>query len=133
MIYSFKVATTLAANRIVTATTGTAMMVKYPDTCTSLPIGITIDTVKDTTMAIPVKLVGEIAELTFADTCVSGELVRADHGAGDGRGFPFALALTSTAISNASAYVGVLLDTKVDLSGTVAKVLINPGYDRVTA
>lgn len=130
MVHSFDVLTTLAAQRIVVASTGNAHTVQYPDTVTSLPIGITIDTVLDTTNAIPVAGVGEIAYLLFNDTVTSGGLVGSDS---SGRGIPFALAMTSTAISAPAAYCGVLVGPTIGLTGTIAQVLIQPGFDRKSA
>ncbi len=128
LVESFGVLTTLAAQRIVCCSTANAHKVQYPDTITSLPIGITIDTVLDTTGAIPVQLNG-IANLYFNDTVVSGQLVTSDS---SGRGIPFSLAMTSTSISHPSAYLGILVGPKVDGTGTIAKVLIIPGYDRAS-
>lgn len=128
-VESFKVATTLAAQRIVTPTTGTAWTVKYPDTVTSLPIGVTIDTVLDITGAIPVQVFG-IAKVLFNDTVTSGQLVGSDT---SGRAIPFSLALTSTAISAPAAYLGQLIGPTIGLTGTIADVFIRPGFDRVSA
>jgi len=123
MVHGFKVATTLAAYRCVSCVTGTAEMVEYPDTTSALIIGITTDTVKDTTGTIPVKTAGEIAQLYFNDTCTSGEAVAADS---SGRGIPFAY-LTTLASTIQAAYVGVLIGADVAATGTVARVLIQPG------
>ena len=114
MIHSFKVATTLAAQRIVAITA--ADTVGYPASNQALPIGITKDTVLDTTNAIPVAGPGEIAKVYFNDTCAAGGLVGSDS---SGRGVQ---ALTTT-----SHYVGVLLGDAVAATGTIAQVLIQPG------
>ncbi len=126
---SFGVLTTLLAQRIVCASTSNAFKVQYPDTVTSLLLGVTTDTVLDTTGAIPVQVNG-IADLYFNDTVTSGQLVTSDS---SGRGVPFSLAMTSTSISAPSAYLGVLVSPKVDATGTIGKVFINPGYDRKSA
>lgn len=123
---SFKVAATLAAQRIV-ALTGTANTAGYPENNQRLPIGITLDTVNDTNQHIPVAMPGEIAKLYFNDTVSSGGLVAADS---SGRGVPFTLANTTTALTLASAYAGILVDDAVAATGTIANVLIAPGYDR---
>lgn len=123
---SFKVAATLAAQRVV-ALTGTANTVGYPENNQRLPIGITLDTVKDTTQAIPVACVGSIAKLLFDDTVAAGALVASDS---SGRGVPFTLANTTTALTLASAYVGVLVGPAVAATGTIADVFVQPGYDR---
>lgn len=129
-IHSFKVLTTLAAQRVVVI--GTANTVQYPAAAagSELLAGITKDTVLDTTGAIPVAGPGEIAELYFNDTVSAAGLVGSDT---SGRGVPFSLAATSTAISAPAAYLGVLVDAAVAATGTIAKVLIAPGFDRKSA
>ena len=122
---SFKVATTLAAQRIVAITA--ADTVGYPANNQALPIGITKDTVKDTNQAIPVAMPGEIAKLYFNDTVGAAGLVSSDS---SGRGIPFSLANTTTALTLASAYVGVLVGAAVAVTATIANVLIAPGFDR---
>ena len=123
-VHSFKVATTLAAQRFV-ACSSTPNTVEYPANGTVLPIGITIDTVKDTNQAIPVARPGEIAKLQFNDTVTSGALVAANNA---GQGIPYTLANTSTALTLAAAYGGVLVGPSVAATGTVQNVLIMPGY-----
>ena len=124
---SFKVNATLAAQRAVAAVSGTAFTVQYPEDNQSLPLGITVDTVKDTTQSIPVSGPGNIEKLLFNDTVGSGQLVASDS---SGRGVPFTLADTTTALTLASAYLGVLVDEAVAATGTIAKVMILPGFDR---
>lgn len=126
-VHSFKVASTLASQRFVALNSGTANTVEYPDGPEKLPIGITIDTVKDTNQAIPVAGPGEIASLLFNDTVGAGRLVASDT---SGRGVPFGLALTTTSLTLPSAYGGILADASVALTGTVANVLIMPGYQK---
>jgi hypothetical protein len=127
MIHSFKVLTTLPAYRIVNAVTGTAYTVKCSDTQTAMPIGVTKDTVKDTTGAIPVACVGERAKVYFGDTCASGELVQAmTDGSGMGKRWTVG-APTTTALTITAAYVGVLLGPTVALTGTIAEILVMPG------
>lgn len=123
--HSFKVATTLAAQRIVAVSA--ANTVAYPANNQALPIGITLDSVKDTNQAIPVAMPGERAQLYFNDTVAAAALVSSDS---SGRGIPFSLANTTTALTLASAYVGVLLGAAVAATATVAEVLIAPGFDR---
>jgi len=122
---SFKVATTLAAQRIVSVSA--ANTVGYPASNQALPIGITIDTVKDTNQHIPVAMPGEITKLFFNDTVSAAGLVSSDSA---GRGVPFTLANTTTGLTLASAYVGILVDAAVAATATVANVLIAPGFDR---
>jgi hypothetical protein len=125
MIHSFKVLTTLSAYRVVSCVTGTAYTVQYPAAATQMPIGVTKDTVKDTTGSIPVACVGERAKLYFNDTCASGELVAADT---SGRGKRWTVAAdTTTSLTVTSAYVGVLLGPTVALTGTLAEILVQPG------
>ena len=116
---SFKVASTLAAYRIVAAATGAAYTVEYPAGIASWAmIGITTDTVKDTVNAIPVATAGQIAKLYFNDSCATGCLVTADS---SGRG------VAAGAASTSSFYVGVLIGPTVQATGTIAEVLVNPG------
>lgn len=121
---SFAVSTTLAAQRIV-AISG-ANTVAFPANNQILPIGVTIDTVKDTTSAIPVQINGR-AKVFFNDTVAAAGLVSSDS---SGRGIPFTLANTTTALTLASAYVGVLIGNAVSVTGTIAEILIQPGFDR---
>jgi len=125
---SFKVAATLAAYRVVTALSSSANTVAYPENDLRPYIGITLDTVLDTTASIPVAGPGRIAKLYFNDTCVSGQLVGADS---SGRGIAFGtIANTTTSLTLSSAYIGVLIGPKVDATGTIADVLIMPGFAR---
>ena len=118
---SFKVLTTLAAYRIVIANTAGANTVAYPSAATARPIGITVDTVKDTTSAIPVAIMGR-AKLTFNETMSTGGLVAADSA---GRGVPHA-------DTTAGSYViGVLVGPNVSQTGQVAEVLIQPHFKSI--
>lgn len=127
---SFKVLTTLAAYRVVTIASTTANTVSYPETNTALPVGITVDTVLDTINSIPVACYG-IADLYFNDTCAAGALVAADT---SGRGVPFTIGgQTSTSFTIMSAYIGKLVGPAVSATGTIAKVLIQPGFARGTS
>jgi hypothetical protein len=130
MIQSFRVATTLSAYRVVSALSSTAYSVAYPEGNQRLPLGITTDTVKDTTGSIPVAGPGEIKKLYFNDTVTSGQLVSGDT---SGRGVPFVLgAQTSSGATITACYVGVLIGPKVDATGTLADVYIQPGFARGT-
>jgi hypothetical protein len=128
LIESFDVLTTLSAQRIVVASTSNANTVQYPDTVTSLPLGVTVDTVLDTTNAIPVQMNG-LAYVLFNDTMTSGGLVASDT---NGRGIPFSLAMTSTALSRPSAYIGIYVGPALGATGGIGKVAIHPGFDRVS-
>lgn len=128
-VISCRVATTLAAQRIVAPLTGTAKAVQYPNSTINFPIGVTLDSVDDTTQAIPVQISG-FAHVFFNDTVQAGNLVASDT---SGRGIPFTHGATSTAISAPSAYVGCLWGVTVALTGAIADIFINPGFGRVTA
>jgi len=118
---SMKVASTIAAYRIVTCTTGTASTVKVPAAATERPIGITSDSVLDTSSAIPVAFSG-IQKLYFNDTVTSGALVASDS---SGRGVPH---VDTTA---GSYVVGVLIGATVAATGTIADVLIGPHFKSI--
>lgn len=117
---SFKVSTTLAAYRIVAPLSITADTVAYPEGITSAnPImGVTLDTVVNTTDNIAIKTHG-IAKVEFNETMSSGLLVTADT---SGKGTPF------TAVTAPTGFVGVLLGPAVTATGTIAEVLVNPGF-----
>jgi hypothetical protein len=118
---SFKVNATIAAQRIVTYLTSTANTVKVPAAATELPLGITVDTVLDTTSSIPVAI-GGIARLYFNDTIASGRLVASDS---SGRGV---LHADTTA---GSYVVGILIGPTVAATATIAEVLINPFFKSI--
>lgn len=125
LVISAKVLSTLSAQRIVGAA-ASANTVVYPTAAAHLPIGVTLDTVKDTTNAIPVQVNGA-AYAYFNDTVAAGALVGSDT---NGRAIPFTLAATSTAISAPAAYAGVLWGAAVGATGAIAQILIYPGFDR---
>lgn len=122
IVQSYKVLTTLSAYRVVAAASGTANTVQYPEAATKLPLGITIDDVKDTNQAIPVQESG-IAKLLFNDTVTSGLLVGFDT---SGRGIPFTPATTSTGLTLPTGVIGTLVGPSVAATGTIATVNINP-------
>lgn len=114
-------ASTLAAQRIVSPLTSTSGAVGYPASASFLPVGITVDTVKDINEAIPVATNG-IAKLYFNDTCPAMGLVASDS---SGRGVPH------TNVTAGSYIVGQLLDGAVSATGTVARVLIQPIFKSI--
>jgi len=116
-VESYKVAATLAAQRIVSHVTATGNTVQLPAAAAQLPIGITIDTVLDTTSSIPVQVSGR-ALLFFNQTVSAGERVGSDS---SGRGIVY------TAATVTASYVGTLVGPSVDATGTIAEVQINPG------
>ena len=124
---SFKVQSTLAAYRGVTILSGTAETVAYPESDQRPCIGVTMDTVLETGLSIPVRVAG-IAPLYFNDTVGVGQLVALDT---SGRGIPFAFGATIGAgMTATSAYLGILVDAAVAATGTIARVLIQPGFER---
>ena len=123
---SFKVATTLAAYRAVACVSSTANTVQYPESAQSPVIGVTSDTVKDTNTAIPV-ITHSRAKLFFNDTCAAGQLVGVDT---SGRGIPFTMPNTTTSLSLASQYIGVLVGDSVAATGTIAEIFVRPGFVR---
>ncbi len=120
---SMKVQTTLPAYRIVTCLTSTGNTVKLPANALERPIGITADTVLDTTASIPVVIAG-IAKLQFNETMASGKMVAPDSG-GLGLGVPHA---DTTA---GSYVVGVLIGPDIALTGTIAEVLVQPHFKSI--
>ena len=119
---SFKVRTTLPAHRIVALDTAGSDFVISPSTAgANAPIGITTDTVKDTTSAIPVQLSG-IAKLTFNETMSTGGLVAADS---VGRGVPHA------DVTAGSYVIGRLTGPNVTQTGMIADVLIMPTFKSI--
>lgn len=120
IVESFKVLSTLAAYRVVTVDTAASNTVTYPVTNLSRLIGITKNTVKDTTTGIPVAVAG-IAKLTFIDTVSCGALVAADN-TGQGKAY--------ADVTAGAAYIGVALQT-VGATGAVIDVLIQPGFKAI--
>ena len=118
---SFKVASTLAAQRIVTCVTGTGNTVKYPAAATERPLGVTVDTVLDTVNAIPVAVSG-IAKVYFNAAVTSGNMVAADS---NGMG------VAHTDTTAGSYIVGVLVGPTVAATGTIAEVLIQPHFKSI--
>lgn len=118
---SFAVLSTLSAYRGVAANTAGSNTVILPSAATVPPIGITVDTVKDTTQAIPVALAG-IAKLYMNDTMASGALVALDN---LGQGVPH---VNTTA---GSYVIGTLVGPAVSATGTIADILINPFYKAI--
>lgn len=118
---SMKVQSTLSAYRIVTMLTGTASTVKVPASASELPVGITTNTVLDTTGAIPVAFAG-IQKLFFNDTVTSGSYVAADS---SGRGIPH------VNVTAGSFVIGVLIGATVAATGTIADVLIYPHFKSI--
>lgn len=118
---SMKASTTIAANRIVVALTGTANTCKVPASASELPLGITTNTVLDTAAAIPVAVAG-IAKLYFNDTVTSGAYVASDS---SGRGVPH------VNVTAGSFVIGTLIGPTVAATGTIAEVLINPHFKSI--
>src|SRR4051812_38265556 len=114
---SFGVRTTLPAYRIVIAdTTGSNFAILPATAASGMPLGITTDSVRDTTGAIPVSVAG-IAKLQFNDTVAAGGLVACDGG-GLGLGVP------AVDISAGSYVIGQLVGAPVTVTGAVSEVMI---------
>lgn len=130
LVLSFDVLTTLSAYRCVSIVSSTGDTVQYPEADTNMIIGVTLDTVKDTTMAIPVACSG-IAKLYFNDSCAAGQLVKSDS---SGRGVAWGtFGATTTAITETVCYIGVLSGSGLvgaSCTGTIADVLVMPGFQR---
>lgn len=118
---SMRVNATIAAYRIVTALTGTAQTVKVPASASEIPLGITTDTVLDTTTAIPIAIAG-IQKLYFNDTVTSGAYVASNNA---GQGVPH------VNVTAGSFVIGILIGPSVAATGTVADVLINPHFKSI--
>lgn len=110
---SFKASAALSAYRVVSAPT--ANTVQY-FTATAAPLGITTDNCAAANEAIPVQVNG-IAKLEFGDSCAVGALVGINTA---GQGIPLVEGTAGTWC------IGVLIDAKVEVTGTVARVLIRP-------
>lgn len=119
---SFKVSTTIGAYLGVVMLTSTADTVKVAAAASELPVGITADTVLDTTMSIPVHGPGNIAKLIFNDTCTSGALVALNNA---GQGVPH------VNVTAGSYVVGTLVGPTVAATGTIADVYINPMFKSI--
>lgn len=122
LVLSYKVAATLSAYRVVAAASGSANTVQYPEAASKMPLGVTIDDVKDATSSIPVQVNG-IAKLYFNDTVTSGLLVGFDT---SGRGIPYTPAVTSTGLTIPTGVIGTLVGPTVAATGTIAEVHLHP-------
>lgn len=118
---SFKVRTTLSAYRIVTLDTAGAGYVVYPSAASVKPIGITVNDVKDVNEAIPVCISGP-QKCYFNDTMSSGGFVASDSA---GRAVPHAN------VTAGSFIIGMLMGPAVTQTGTLAMVLVNPGFKSI--
>lgn len=118
---SMRANATIAAYRIVTALTGTANTVKLPASASELPLGITQDTILDTTASIPINIAG-ISPLYFNDTVTSGAYVASNNA---GQGVPH------VNVTAGSFVIGVLVGPTVAATGTIADVLINPHFKSI--
>lgn len=126
LVNSYKVSSTLTAYRAVAAVSGTADTVQYPESTQKMPLGVTIDDVKDTNQAIPVQEDG-IAKIEFNDTVTSGLLVGFDT---NGKGVPFTPANTSSGLTLPTGVIGTLIGPSVSATGTIAQVQLNPSLMR---
>jgi len=121
LVESFKVLSTLAAQRIVALDTAAGQTVVYPAAVTIPLLGVTIDTVKDTTSSIPVQMNGK-AWVYFNDSCTTNALVTSNN---LGQAIPYVE-------TTAGGYViGRLADVKVNTTGTVAQIIVNPHFKSI--
>jgi len=111
---SLRPTSTIPANRIVGL--NSANTVGYCTASTQMPLGISLDTVLDTTASLPIQLNG-IGRLYFNDSVTAGALIGCNS---NGCGIPY-VATTNTTYS-----IGILLGASVDKTGTIAEILINP-------
>jgi hypothetical protein len=118
---SMRANATIAAYRIVTALTGTAQTVKVPAGASEIPVGITTNTILDTTTSIPVAIAG-IQKLYFNDTVTSGSYVASNNA---GQGVPH------VNVTAGSFVIGILIGPSVSATGTIADVLINPHFKSI--
>ncbi len=118
---SANVLSTLLAYRIVRFDTAGSYTVAYPSAASVRCHGVTLDTVLDTTSSIPVAISG-VAKVYFNDTASSGSLIASDS---SGRG------VLHVAVSAGSYVIGVLIGPAVTITGTVADVLIQPGFEQL--
>ena len=129
-VQSFKVLTTLAAQRFVAMVSSTADTVQYPESGQNFPVGISIDSVVDTTSALPCAGVGSIAKVYFNDTLAAGQPCKSDT---SGRAVAFTLSNTTTSLTLTSCYAGILVGATVAATGTIADVFFCPGFARTSA
>ena len=120
IVESFNVLTTLAAYRVVSLDTSASNTVVFPPSSLRPQIGITIDTVRDTTGSVPVAIAG-VAKLFFNDTISAGALVSADT---SGRGIPY------VDVTAGAAFIGMVVQT-VSATGTIADVVIHSGFKAI--
>ncbi len=116
---TLKVLTTLLAQRIV-ALSSTPHTAIYPAALTSPMVGVTMDTVLDTTGSLPVRVSG-IAKIYMNDTCAAGDLI-----AGDSSGFGKKHVDTTAG----SYVVGQALEASA-ATATVIQVLIQPKFKSI--
>lgn len=128
-VESFKVLTTLAAYRVVSGVSSAANTVQYPESAQNPFIGVTQDTVREVSTAIPVAISGR-AKLFFNDTVTANQLVGADT---SGRGVPFILPNTTTSVTLSGQYIGILLGATVAATSTIAEILVRPGFVRTSS
>lgn len=124
LVTSFKQAGSLAAYRVVTMVSATANTVGYPEDIYRMPLGVTIDESETSSDEAAVQMNG-LAKLYFNDTVTSGGLVGFDS---SGRGVPLP-AIGNTIAGTLSlpvGCIGMLIGPKVDLTGTIALVSVQP-------
>lgn len=124
MIQSFQAFATLSAYRIVTlATTTYANYVEHAVSTVKMPLGITKDANLQAGDSVPVAGPGEIARLSFGDSCAVGAYVKT-NALGQG----IASDITALTVTGAHAWhVGVHIGpAKVEVTGSVSDVFVMP-------
>lgn len=121
-VESFKVLTTLLAYRIVALDTTGTYQVKLPAAATDRVIGVTKNSVRDTTSCIPVAICG-ITKVQFNDTISAGALVACDSGG-------LGLAVPHVDTTAGSFVIGRALQT-VTLTGTLADIVVSPYFKSI--
>ena len=111
---SMKQGDSIAAYRIVRASS--ADTVAVCTATTDLPFGVTTDNSNSTVHGVPVQVKG-ICRVQFNDSVVAGGLVATDA---VGRGIPY------VALSTGNYSVGVLIGPKVNATGAIAQILLQP-------
>jgi hypothetical protein len=115
---SFKPSTTIPSQRIVVRASAVANGVKLPAGASNAEyyVGVTTDTVLDTTQSIPVRTHGR-AFVIAGDTIAAGALIGANASGA---------AVSFTAVTATTAYVGYNLGLTA-VAGDIMEIMVEPG------
>ena len=113
---SMKQGDSIAAYRIVRVSAADTVAVHSAST--DVPFGITNDNANGSNQSVPVNISG-ICRLQFNDSVVAGGLVMTDA---VGRGIPY------VAASTGNYSVGILIGPKVNATGAIAEILLQPSW-----